>query len=135
VRWVFRDYPIVGLHPDAPLVHEAARCAGEQGKFWLFHDLAFERAPAATPADLRKYAAEVGADVTAFGQCLDGHKHRAAITADIEAGTKLGVTGTPTFFINGQPLIGNQPMAEFQRVVERELNRLVAAPPPTVNPR
>jgi protein-disulfide isomerase len=135
VRWVFRDYPIVGLHPNAPLVHEAARCAGEQGKFWLFHDLAFERSPAATPNDLRKYAAEVGADVAAFGQCLDSHKHRAAIAADIETGTKLGVTGTPTFYINGQLVVGNQPLAEFQRVVERELNRLVAAPPPSINPR
>jgi protein-disulfide isomerase len=135
VRWVFRDYPIVGLHPDAPLVHEAARCAGEQGKFWLYHDLAFERAPAATPANLKAYAAEVGAEANAFSQCLDSHKHRAAVAADVETGSKLGVTGTPTFFINGQLLVGNQPPAEFQRIVERELGRTAAAPVPTVNPR
>ncbi|HMH52192.1 MAG TPA: thioredoxin domain-containing protein [Candidatus Acidoferrum sp.] len=135
VRWVFRDYPIVGLHPDAPLVHEAARCAGEQGKFWLYHDLAFERAPAATPANLKAYAAEVGVEANAFSQCLDSHKHRAAVAADVETGSKLGVTGTPTFFINGQLLVGNQPLAEFQRVVERELGRTAAAPAPTVNPR
>jgi protein-disulfide isomerase len=137
VRWVFRDYPIVGLHPDAPLVHEAARCAGEQGKFWLYHDLAFERAPAATPANLKAYAAEVGADAAAFSQCLDSHKHRAAVAADVEIGSKLGVTGTPTFFINGQMVVGNQPPAEFQRIVERELGRTAAAPAPTptVTPR
>jgi protein-disulfide isomerase len=134
VRWVFRDYPIVGLHPDAPLVHEAARCAGEQGKFWLYHDLAFERAPAATPANLKAYAAEVGADAAAFSQCLDSHKHRAAVAADMEAGGKLGITGTPTFFINGALFVGNQPPAEFQRVIERELGRTAAAPPPPTPP-
>ena len=131
VRWVFRNYPIAGLHPDAPLVHEAARCAGEQGKFWLYHDLAFERAPAASPANLREYAAEVGVEATAFSQCLDSHKHRAAIARDLEVGSRLGVTGTPTFFINGAVLVGNQPPEEFQRVVERELARTAAARPPT----
>ena len=135
VRWVFRDYPIVGLHPNAPIVHEAARCAGEQGKFWLYHDLAFERAPAATPANLRAYAAEVGADAAAFSQCLDSGKHRAAVAADVETGAKLGINGTPTFFINGAMVVGNQPLAEFQRIVERELGRTAAAPAPTVNPR
>jgi protein-disulfide isomerase len=121
VRWVFRDFPIAALHPDAQIVHEAARCAGEQGKFWPYHDLAFERAPAASPAALREIAAAVGADSAAFGQCLDSRKHRAAVAADIEAGTKLGITGTPTFFINGQLLVGNQPLPEFQRLIEREL--------------
>jgi protein-disulfide isomerase len=134
VRWVFRDYPIPALHPDALLVHEAARCAGEQGKFWLYHDLAFERAPAATPANLREFAAEVGLEAAAFSQCLDSHKHRAAVAADMEAGGKLGITGTPTFFINGALFVGNQPPAEFQRVIERELGRTAAAPPPPTPP-
>jgi protein-disulfide isomerase len=129
VRWVFRDFPIAGLHPEAAIIHEAARCAGEQGKFWPYHDLVFERAPEGSPAALREFAAKVGADAAAFGQCLDGHKHRAAVAADIEAGTKLGVTGTPTFFINGQLLVGNQPLAEFQRVIERELARTASTAP------
>jgi protein-disulfide isomerase len=135
VRWVFRDFPIAGLHPDAQIVHEAARCAGDQGKFWLFHDLAFEKAPAATPGNLRAYAAEVGVDVEAFNRCLESHKHRDAVTADIEVGSKLGVTGTPTFYVNGALLVGNQPLAEFLRVVERELARTASAPTPTVSPR
>jgi protein-disulfide isomerase len=127
VRWVFRDFPIAGLHPEAALVHEAARCAGEQGKFWPYHDLVFERAPAASPAALRAYAAEVGVETAAFSQCLDSHKHRAAVNADLEAGTKLGVAGTPTFFVNGALLVGNLPLAEFQRVIERELARTAAS--------
>ena len=134
VRWVFRDFPIAQLHPDAQLVHEAARCAGEQGKFWLYHDLAFEKAPAATPAHLRQYAAEVGLEAAAFSQCLDSHKHAPAVAADIETGAKLGITGTPTFFINGAILVGNQPPAEFQRAVERELARTAAAAPPPIPP-
>lgn len=65
-------------------------------------------------------------DTAAFGQCLDSHKHRAAVAADIEAGSKLGITGTPTFFINGALLVGNQPFADFQRVIDRELSRTAA---------
>jgi protein-disulfide isomerase len=126
VRWVFRDFPIPGLHPDAPLAHEAARCAGEQGKFWPYHDLLFERATDVSATALKQYAAEVGADRAAFDQCLDSHKYQAAVNADIEAGSKAGVTGTPTFFINGQPLVGNQPLSEFQRVIEGELARTAA---------
>jgi protein-disulfide isomerase len=126
VRWVFRDFPIPGLHPDAPLAHEAARCAGEQGKFWPYHDLLFDRATDASAAALKQYAAEVGADRAAFDQCLDGHKYQAAVNADIEAGSKLGVSGTPSFFINGELLVGNQPLSEFQRIIERELARTAA---------
>jgi protein-disulfide isomerase len=126
VRWVFRDFPIVGLHPKAPLAHEAARCAGEQDKFWEYHDLLFERGPDVATAALREYAAQAGVDAVPFSQCLDSRKHRAAVNADIEAGTRLGVTGTPTFFINGAALVGNQPLAEFQRIIERELARTAA---------
>ena len=135
VRWVFRDFPIAGLHPEAAVIHEAARCAADQGKFWPFHDLAFDRSPAATPAALRELATQVGADAAVFGQCLDTRKHRAAVAADVEAGTRLGVTGTPTFFINGQLLVGNQPLAEFQRVIERELARTASTTTPAVTPR
>jgi len=129
VRWVFRDFPIPALHPDAPLAHEAARCAGEQGKFWPYHDVLFERAADASATALKQYAAEIGADRAAFDQCLDGHKYQAAVNADIEAGSKVGVNGTPTFFINGEMLVGNQPLAEFQRLIDRELARTAARKP------
>lgn len=126
VRWVFRDFPIPSLHPDAPLAHEAARCAGEQGKFWPYHDLLFERATDVSAPALKQYAAEVGADRAAFDQCLDTHRYQQAVNADVEAGSKLGVSGTPSFFINGEPLSGAQPIAEFQRIIERELARTAA---------
>ena len=123
VRWVFRDFPIPALHPEAPIAHEAARCAGEQGKFWPYHDVLFDRAPVSAPAALRDLAVLVGAEPAAFNQCLGSNKYRAAVAADMEVGTQLGITGTPTFFINGALLVGNQPITEFQRAIERELGR------------
>ena len=59
VRWVFRDFPIPSLHPLAPKAHEAARCAAEQGKFWEYHDLLFERSPRLTPVELKQYARDL----------------------------------------------------------------------------
>ena len=122
VRLVFRDFPIASLHPDAPLAHEAARCAGELGQFWPYHDLLFERTDV-TAAALKQYAAELKLDAPKFAACLDGGRQRAAVNADIEEGARLGVSGTPTFFINGTPLVGNVPIADFQRAIERELAR------------
>jgi protein-disulfide isomerase len=120
VRWVFRDFPIENLHPEAPLAHEAARCAGDQGKFWPYHDLLFEQTNLA-PDALRQYATQVGLETSAFAQCLDSRRYRASVAADVATGNQLGVTGTPTFFVNGRPLVGNLPLAEFQRAIEREL--------------
>jgi protein-disulfide isomerase len=123
VRLVFRDFPIAGLHPDAPLAHEAARCAGDQGKFWPYHDLLFERAPDVSVLTLKRFAAEVGADRATFDQCLESRKHRAEVTADVQAGTTAGVTVTPTFFVNGAVLVGEQSLEDFERVIDRELAR------------
>jgi protein-disulfide isomerase len=125
VRWVFRDFPLENLHPEAPLAHEAARCAGDQGKFWPYHDVLFAETNLA-PDALKRYAAQVGLEASAFAQCLESRRHRAAVAADLTAGAQLGVTGTPTFFINGRPLVGNLPLAEFQRVIERELAKTAA---------
>jgi protein-disulfide isomerase len=125
VRWVFRDFPLENLHPEAPLAHEAARCAGDQGKFWPYHDLLFAETNL-TPDALKRYAAQVGLEASAFAQCLESRRHRAAVAGDVAAGAQLGVTGTPTFFINGRPLVGNLPLAEFQRVIERELAKNAA---------
>ena len=120
VRLVFRDFPIPALHPDALLAHQAARCAGEQGQFWPYHDLLFERTNLDV-ASLKQYASDLKLNGQKFAECLDSGRSRAAIDADIEEGTRLGVSGTPTFFVNGRPLVGNLPLAVFQRAIEREL--------------
>ena len=126
VRLVFRDYPIAGLHPQAPKAHEAARCAGDQAKFWEYHDVLFERSPKMAPQDLKQYAQELKLDATAFGQCLDSGKYTAEVEKDFQEGVGLGLTGTPSFFINGKQIVGAQPLATFQRIVDGELAKVAA---------
>ena len=107
----------------APKAHEAARCAGAQGKFWEYHDLLFERVPRHAPEALEQYARELALDGPAFVRCLDGGVYRDAVAGDIEEGRRLGVTATPTFFINGRKLVGAKPLAAFQQLIESELAR------------
>ena len=121
IRWVFRDFPIAGLHPRAPKAAEAARCAGKQGKFWEYHDLLFEGQPQATIEDFKRSAEQLKLDPKSFEQCLDSGKHQAAVEADVQEGARLGITGTPTFFINGRILVGAQPLESFRRIIEAEL--------------
>lgn len=123
VKWAFRDFPIASLHPQAPKAAEAARCAGDQGKFWEYHDLLFDSQPRAAIADFKRFAEQLKLDPTTFGLCLDSGKQRGAVQSDVEDGTRLGVTGTPTFFINGRILVGAQPLEKFRNVIEAELRR------------
>jgi protein-disulfide isomerase len=123
VKLVYRDFPIDQLHPQARLASEAARCAHEQGRFWPYHDLLYANAPKASPDDLKSYARTTGLELASFEQCLSSGKHRTAVQNDIEEGARVGVTGTPTFFINGRQLGGAQPLERFVEVIEEELAR------------
>lgn len=123
VQVVFRDYPIDQLHPGARKAHEAARCASDQGKFWAYHDKVFATAPRSSIENLKTYATEVGLDGGVFDKCLSSGKHQAAVQKDIDEGARLGVTGTPAFFINGRLLVGAQPLENFVRVIDDELSR------------
>lgn len=123
VRLAFRDFPIVGLHPKAPKAHEAARCAGEHGKFWEYHDLLFESQAQATTADFKRFAEQLKLDANNFAACLESGKHAAAVASDVQEGMRLGITGTPTFFINGRLNVGALPLETFQRLIEREVRR------------
>jgi protein-disulfide isomerase len=123
IKWVFRDFPIPNLHPQAPKAHEAARCAADQGKFWEYHDLLFERSPRLGAAELKQYARELKLSGDDFDKCLDGGKHQAAVAGDMEEGMRLGASGTPTFFINGRMVVGAQPIAAFQKIIDGELTK------------
>ena len=123
VRWVFRDFPIPSLHPLAPKAHEAARCAAEQGKFWEYHDLLFERSPRLAPVELKQYARELKLNGENFEKCFDSGKYQPAIASDLQEGARLGASGTPTFFINGRILVGAQPISAFQKIIDSELVR------------
>ncbi len=123
VRVVHRDFPLQPLHPASQKAHEAARCAEEQGKFWEYRELLYKNTPAAGPEQLNDYASKVGVDVAVFKQCLDSGKFKMLVQKDETEGDRLGVTGTPAFFINGRLLSGAQPENEFARVIDEELNK------------
>jgi protein-disulfide isomerase len=127
VKFVYRDFPIEAIHPGAQRASEAARCANDQRKFWEFHDLLFANAPA--PDEFKRYAQQVGLDVTKFESCLSSRTHNAGVQKDIDEGKALGITGTPAFFINGRLLAGAQPLDAFARVIDDELARAASAAP------
>lgn len=121
VKLIHRDFPIDSLHPQARKAHEAARCASDQGKFWDYHDILYDNAPKASLDDLKAYAKQLGLSMAEFESCLTGGKYQAAVQADIDEGQRLGITGTPAFFINGRLLSGAQPLASFASLVDEEL--------------
>jgi protein-disulfide isomerase len=123
VRLVFRDFPLDRLHPRARGAAEAARCAHDQNKFWKYHDVLFANAPQAGPEQLKAYAEQVGLDVVAFERCLTSGKHAAGVQRDVDEGNRLGVTGTPAFFVNGRLVSGAQPVERFVRMIDDELKR------------
>ena len=121
VKLVFRDFPLDRLHPKARRAAEAARCAHDQELFWGYHDLLFSHAPKASSEDLEKYAGQAGLDLNQFQSCLSEGTHQTAVQQDFLEGKKLGITGTPMFFINGRPFSGAIPLERFVQVIEEEL--------------
>jgi protein-disulfide isomerase len=108
VKYVFVDYPIAQLHPDAFRSHEAASCAGDQGKYWQMHDSLFTNAPVRDAAQLTAQARTIGLDEAKFGSCLSGGVHAAAIRNSIARMQQLGVGGTPLTLIGLTPAPGAQ---------------------------
>jgi Na+/H+ antiporter NhaA len=102
VRYVWRHLPLTDVHPQAQLAAEAAEAAAAQGAFWPMHDLLLSRQDNLRAVDLIRYAEELGLDVPRFRDDLKRHVHAARIDQDVESADLSGVSGTPTFFINGQ---------------------------------
>ena len=120
VRFVYRDFPVVGGQQAA----EAAECADEQGGFWDYHDALFANPESSAGADsLVALAKDQGLDEEQFRQCLTSGKYQAEVSNDYNDGLTYGVRGTPTFFINGVRVVGAQPLAAFQAVIDEELGR------------
>lgn len=125
-RYVFKDFPLTSIHPEAPVAHEAARCAREIGgdeAYWDMHDRLFESQEkwAGNPqhaALFKTFAADLGLDSAVFDECLVSGRYASAIQADVQEGAGFGVTGTPAFYINGQPLSGAQPYGVFVQVID-----------------
>jgi protein-disulfide isomerase len=102
LRFVFRNFPLTKLHPNAQHAAEAAEAAAAQGAFWQMHDRLFERQFALEDDNLFEYATELGLDADRIRAALGGGTYRARIKEDVLSGLKSGVNGTPTFFINGE---------------------------------
>ncbi len=127
VKLVFRDYPL-SFHPSAQVSGEASECADEQGKFWEMHDKIFqEQAKQGSGtvtygvAELKKWASQIGVNVGQFNKCIDSGKYKTEVEKDTADGTSYGVSGTPTLFVNGLPVVGAQPFSVFKDVIDKEL--------------
>lgn len=123
VRLVYKDFTVVGGERAA----EAAHCAQEQGKFWEYHDLLFERQAEdrdnwSDPNIHRAYAKELGLDENALVSCFESRRYQEKVAASTQEAMKNGGQGTPYFFINGKPVFGAQPYSAFQTVIDLALN-------------
>jgi Na+/H+ antiporter NhaA len=101
LRFVFRHLPLSDVHPRAQLAAEASEAADDQGAFWEMHDLLFDHQDALEPKNLVEYARELGLDVDRFTDELRRHEHAGRIASDVDDADLSGVSGTPTFFVNG----------------------------------
>jgi protein-disulfide isomerase len=127
IRVVFRDFPLLQIHPQAAKAAEAATCANEQGKFWEMHDRLFANQQKLQVADLKQHAVDLGLNAETFNQCLDSGKHEAEWKKDLEDGAKYGLSGTPAFFINGQFIGGGIPKEAFQQIINEKLKIVEAS--------
>ena len=124
VKFVYRHLAILGKHSVASA--QAAECAGEQGKFWEYHDKLFASAGsplAFTDGKLKGYAKELGLKSQDFNQCLDSGKHLKKVEGETATAAFLGARGTPAFFLNGQLLVGAQPFQVFEAAIEKDLKK------------
>ena len=120
VKIIIRDYP--GFEHSLDLAM-AARCAGEQGLFWLMHDKLFQNQGVYEKEQLVELANQIGADLTKFTNCFDNKKYLQQIQQDFTDAEKLEITGTPTWFINGQKIEGDIPYELFIQIVEELLQK------------
>lgn len=106
VAFVYYDHPIMQLHPNAFVAARAARCAGDQGRYWEYHGALFENqnewspSPTTPLAELESYAANVGLDAGEFRSCLRSDAHAELVSANLQLGRNLGVSGTPTVMVS-----------------------------------
>jgi protein-disulfide isomerase len=134
VSLVFKDFPLP-MHPLARKAAEAARCAGVQGKFWEFHDSLFDT-KRLQMSDLREQATTLKLDMTRFNQCMDSGEEAAAVKKDGQEAQRLGLSGTPSFFVNGHFMSGSIGYTKLRDTVLQELGipaamKAAAEPEPT----
>ena len=120
VRLVYMDYPLAS-HRYAMDAAIAARCAGEQGEFWSYHDALFANPSNLATPGLKATAQEIGLDPLTFDRCLEERKFENAVLADQKEGDAAGLRGIPYFIVDGEVLHGASTPAAFYRVIDREI--------------
>lgn len=124
VSFVYQDFAFLG--EESRLAGQAAKCAGDQGKFWEYHDYLFghqngENEGAFATKNLKTFARNLKLNTVEFGSCLDSGKYAAAVDAETKSGKDIGVTGTPTVLVNGQIIVGAQPYDSFKQAIDEAL--------------
>lgn len=122
IKYVFRDFPL-SFHKNSKKAHEAAHCAGDQGKYFEYNRKLFDNQSSISPDDLKKYASELQLNTKEFNKCLDNGKHAKYVDESVTAGMAVGVSGTPAYFVNGVMLSGAMPYESFKELIDSELNR------------
>jgi protein-disulfide isomerase len=123
VKFVYRDFPLDSIHPNARPAAIASECAGDEGKFWEFHDKLFEtqqqwsNSPSAKDL-FKQYGTELGIDIA---DCIVGNMYDGEVSKDLADGSANGVSGTPAFIVGNQYLSGAQPFERFKAVIEAQL--------------
>ena len=125
VKLAYRDLPLQEVQSKMHGAAEAARCAGEQGKFWEYHDRLFENQDEYSEAAFKQFAASLKLNSDQFATCLESGKFKPQIQEDLQEAIRLGATGTPALFINGVFVNGARPQPEFEEIIEAELAALV----------
>lgn len=130
IRFAYRHFPLTSIHPNSQKASEASECANEQNKFWDYYDLLFKNQTTWSPQSVADaadsftgYASEIGLNKDQFRSCLDTDKYKDKVENDASDGSKVGVDGTPTLFINGTKIVGAQPFAQIQQIIDQELKK------------
>jgi len=133
VNFVYRDLPLDNIHPNAKSAHIAAECADEQGSFWEYHDVLFDKQaewqkldPAAVDKIFKDYASSLDLELMSFDTCTKSEEMRIEVNKDLVEGFSYGATGTPTFFIGNEKdgfvkISGAQPFSAFQNEIDSQL--------------
>lgn len=122
VKLVYRDFPL-NFHKQAQKAAETTECAGEQDKYWQMHDLIFQEQDSWVGNDkatdvFKGFAKQIGLNMSSFNNCLDNGQMAKEVEKDYRDGIAAGVSGTPTFFVNGEKLVGAQPLSSFEAIIE-----------------
>ncbi len=123
VRLVFVDFPLSSMHTEAFRAAEAAHCAGAQGNYWPYHTALFAQADALSQDIYPRLAQDLGLDVLKFSACLETGIYAEQVRQGFLLAYDLGLSATPAFVINSQPVAGAQPFEVFQPIIEQELGR------------